>query len=292
MNAGNWEGLEAASPSVLMQLLQRWFQSFDQPMLSVPQQTAMLAALDTHNGNTAASDSALQQQEADVASQDTGMNQAVVGDAMLRHDLPRAASQCSTKACAAAIVCLSTMQRVLIHRIVKCIVAITAEGLGGSGSSRPVLMQWLATALTSPYQLGMNRIPSVEQQALVRALDQYASSSGTVQAPNATILQPALKGVVETAVVTENMTTSAGAQTARCDLDACVKAETSILTATDTGVSDKIAAHLPESDTTAVAAEGESRAVSKQGREVEHSVEEGCMWFHKRIGKVGLSKFL
>ena len=289
MNAGSWEGLGAASPSVLMQLLQRWFRAFEQPMLSPAQQTAMLAALENHDSNTAASDSALQQQKADGSAQDTGMHQAGVGDAMLQHELPGAPSQCSTEACAAAIACLPTMQRVLIHRIVKCIVAITEESLGGS--SRPVLMQWLATALTKPYQLGTNSIPSVEQQAVLRFLDHFASSSSTVQTPDAPALQPAQKGLVETAVVTGNTTTSAGAQTARCDLGAYAKAETPVSAAADTGPCDKIAAHLPESDTTVVEAEGVSRIMAKQDHEVEHSVEDGCMWFHKRIGKVGLGKF-
>lgn len=291
MNAGKWEGLQAASPSVLMQLLQRWFQSFEQPMLLVAQQTAMLAALDTHKSNTAASGSALQQQkQIGGAFQETGVKQAVVGDSVLEHELPGAASQGSTEACAAAIACLPMMQRVFIHRIVKCIVAITEEGLGGS--SRPVLMQWLAIALTKPYQLGTNSIPSVEQQALLRILDQYASSSRAVQTPNAPALQPALKGLVETAVVTENMTTSAGAQTARCNVDSRAKAETPISAVTDTGFCNKIAAHLPESDTTAVGVEGQSRVVGKQDHEVEHSVEDGCMWFHKRVAKVGVGKFL
>ena len=281
----NGRGLEAASPSVLMQLLQRWFQAFEQPMLSPAQQTAMLAALENHNSNTAASGPALQQQKADDSAQDTGVKQ------VLQYELPAAPSRCSTEAYAAAIACLPTMQRVLVHRIVKCIVAITEEGLGGS--SRPVLMQWLAIALTKPYQLGTNSIPSVEQQALLRVLGHCASSSSIEQTPNIPpTLQTAQKALVETAVLTQHMTTSAGAQAAQGDLKACTTAETPMSATADTGLCDKIAAHLLQSDTAAVAVEGESRAMGKQDHEVEHSVEDGCMWFHKRIGKVGLGKLL
>lgn len=268
MNAGTWEGLQAALPTVLMQLLQRWFQTFEQPIVSAAQQTAMLAAPDIHNGTAAVSVSA------NDASRDTDVKQAAVGH-LMQHELP-----------AAATGHLSMVQRTLIGRIVKCIIAVTEEDEGGS--SRPVLMQWLAMALTKPHQLGTNSVPSMEQQALVSVLELYASSGrSTVHTLGATPLQPALNGMVEAAVVTENRAASAAAQAAMCQPDPCATVDAHMLVAADSGPCDKIAAHLPGS--TDVRGKKESSVFSKPDAEVEHSVEDGCMWLHKRVANMGIS---
>ena len=281
MNAGKWEGLQAASPKVLMQLLQRWFQAFEQPIVSAAQQTAVLAALDTYSGTAAASTSA------NDASQDT--KQAAVGDLVSQHELPGAASQCSTEACAAAIGHLPIMQRLLIDRIVKGIIAVTEQDQGVS--SRQALMPWLAKALTEPYQLGTNSVPSMEQQALLSVLEHYAGSgSSTVQRHDATPLQPALNGMVEAEVVTENKNTAAGAQAAMCYPDPCARVDTHLSVAADSGPCDKIAAHLP--GTTDVEVENDSNVFGKPDAEVEHSVEHGCMWLHKKVANMVKSHML
>ena len=285
VNAGKWEGLQAVSPSVLMQLLQRWFQAFAQPVLSAAQQTAMLAALDMHNGTAAASISA------NNASQDTGVKQAAVGDLMSQRELPGAASQCSTEACAAAICHLPMTQTTLIRRIVKCIVAVTEQDQ--DGSSRQMLMQWLATVLTKPYQLGTNSVPSIEQQALLSALEYYASrsSSSTVQTLHATPLKPALIGLVVTAA--EHVATSDGSQTQTVvnQLDACATAGAPLSVAAESqaGPYDETAAHMP--NTSAVEVGREPPVLGKPDCEVEHSVEDGCMWFHKRVARGSIGRF-
>ena len=268
-----------------MQLLQRWFQAFEQPVISAAQQTAMLAGLDTHN-DTAATSSL-----ADDTSQDRDVKQAAVGDLMLQHELPGAVNRCSTEACAAAIGHLPVMQRTLISRIVECIVAVTEQDQGGS--SRQVLMQWLAIALTKPYQLGTNSAPSMEQQALFRVLEHCVScgSGSTVQTLHATPLKPALVGLVETAA--ENVATSDGSKTHTVvsQLDDCATAGAplSVPAESHTGPSDAIAAHMPNAS--AVEVRREPHVLGKPDCEVEHSVEDGCMWFHKRAAKMSIGRF-
>ena len=268
-----------------MQLLQRWFQGFEQPVVSVTQQTAMLALLGTPNAIIATPSSAVQQQVGGCTSQDMDMSRAAAGAVLSQHELPEAANQRSAEACA-AVSRLSVMQRMLIDRIVRCFVAITKQDLGGS--SREDLMQWLAMALTKPDQLGTGSVPSMEQQALMRVLDHHASSSTTVQTPTETPFQPALESMLKTAVVTENMATAAGAQgqAAMCQVAACATAETPMLLAA--GYGPKIAAHM--ADTTDAGVVQEAHASGKPGHEVEHNVEDGCMWFHKRFAKMGISR--
>ena len=251
-----------------MQLLQRWFRTFEQPIVSAAQQTAMLAALNTHNGTAAVSVSA------DDASRDVDVKQAAGSGDLMQPDLP-----------AAAIGHLSMMQKTLIARIVKCIVAVTEEDQGGS--SRLALMQWLVKALTKPHQLETNSAPSMEQQALLSVLEHYASSgSSTVQTLDATPLQPALNGMIETAVVTENKASSSDDQAGMCQPAPYARVDTDMSVAADSAQCDTIAAHLPGTTDAAVK---ESEVFSKPDAEVEHSFGDGCMWLHKRVANMGIS---
>ena len=261
-----------------MQLLQRWFQTFEQPIVSAAQQTAMLATLDADNFS------------AKDANRDMDAKQPAAGDLILQHELHGAATRCSTEACAAAFGHMPKMQSVIIDRIIECIEAVTEQDQ--DGSSRQVLMQWLAKALTKPQQLGISSLPSVEQQALLRALEHYAShgSSSTVQTLHAPPFEPALIGLVETAA--ENVATSDGFQTQAVvnDMDACATAEAPLsMPAESEGSSyNGNAAHMPS---TSVGVGRELHVTGKPDVEVEHSVENGCMWFHQRVAKVSIGRF-
>lgn len=264
-----------------MQLLQKWFQAFQQPILSEIQLTAMLAPVGTQHGSKAASRSAMQQQNADGAIPESNMT----GPAALQslQELPEDATQLSSDGCPAAISSLPVLQRNLIDRIVTCIVAITQQSMGEG--SRQVLLQWLATALTNPPQCGTNSSLNVQQQTLLRVLEHSASSSGTVQTITATPVQP-LSGLLEAAVVTQVVASeSVGAQTqaAACQLDVCATAKAGCSS------NARLEAHLP--GTADAGAVQDLHGLGKPVREVSHSIEDGCMWFHKRVAKVGLCRF-
>lgn len=284
MNGGNWEGLEVASPSVLVQLLQKWFQAFEQPILSEIQLTGMLAPMGTQRGNEAVSRSAMQQQNADGSIQELKMTGPAAGALQLQQELPEVAIQLSSNGCLAAISSLPVMQRTLIERIVNCIVAITEQNVGDG--SRQILLQWLATALTNTPRCGtINSRLNVQQSALLRVLEHYASSSGTLQTITATPVQP-LTGLLEAAVVTEGVASeSIGAQTqaAACQLDECATVQA------DCSSNAKLGAHLP--GTVDAGAVQDPHGLGKPDFEVGHSIEDGCMWFHNRVAKVGLRRF-
>lgn len=284
LNAGKWVGVEAASPSVLMQLLQKWFRGFEQPTVSESQQTAMLALLDTQDANKAVSCSAVQQQNAHGANPALGMTEPAAAAPLVHQELHVVASQRNGVGCVAAITSLPVLQRTLIDRVVKCVVAITEQSI--NDGSRQVLLQWLATALTSPCQCGTNSTLNMQQEALLRVLEHCASSSEVVQNLSATPVQPTLGGLPEAAVLTQNITASesadAQARASACQLDVCTTAEAC------SSSHAKIAAHLPGTADAGVVQD--PQALGRPDQEVGHSNEDGCMWFHKRAAKNGLRR--
>ncbi len=125
VNRGEWGSLTAASPAVLMQLLQRWFQGFQDPVLSASQQKALLSMLGSHAISSDACDSVR-----DAAAQP-----------------PADADSCKhVYQHAAVFECLSVPQRALIARLVTCFRLI--EGTQATASNSSCLMQWVAGALT------------------------------------------------------------------------------------------------------------------------------------------------
>ena len=128
-----------SSPAVLMQLLQLWFQSFQEPILSISQQKAISCRSAQYIGSNIGT--ANVQFSPIQAAGRTGSDTTELSatqDASL-------SPQQHAKLCAAVAEHLSVPQKAVIARLVRCFRAITDN----QADDNP-LVQWLASALTVP----------------------------------------------------------------------------------------------------------------------------------------------
>ncbi len=163
VNCGTWDDLMAASPAVLMQLLQLWFQSFQEPILSISQQKAIACISAQYIGSNIGTAADVQfspciQAAGPVASDTAGLS--AIQDAS-------PSQQQHAELCAAVAEHLSVPQKALIARLVKCFRALT--GNQADDDTVYPLMQWLASALTVPQRQlgGLKDGLTAEQTALV-----------------------------------------------------------------------------------------------------------------------------
>ena len=165
VNCGTWDDVMAASPAALMQLLQLWFQSFQEPILSISQQKAILCISAQYIGsNTGPADVVFSPciQAAGHAASDTD-NLSATQDAS-------SPQQQHAGLCAAVAEHLSVPQKALIARLVGCFRAMTGDQ-ADDDAGYP-LMQWLASALTVPQRQldGLKDGLTAEKTALVSFL--------------------------------------------------------------------------------------------------------------------------
>ncbi len=165
VNRGTWDDLMAASPAVLLQLLQLWFQSFQEPVLSISQQKAISCIPSSYKRSSTGTADVLFSpcvQAAGHAGSDTAELSAV------QNAFPP--QQQHAELCAAVAEHLSVPQKALIARLVRCFRAMT--GNQADDSTVYPLVQWLASSLTVPQRQlgGLKDGSTTEQTALVSFL--------------------------------------------------------------------------------------------------------------------------
>ena len=308
VNSGNWQGVEAAAPAVLMQLLQKWFQSLEQPVISATQQSVILAALAAHSDRTSCKP-AVDGQPADCTSQATGSNQLAAVEPLAPQLPPGSTSLCSPGTVVAGADCLSVPQKMLIGKILNMFVAVTEKETSQSG--KLALMQWLVVALTRPGQCGTDSLLDLQQLALLRFLELCASCNTNLQTLIALSRQPASKILavsaaqstnpaavaqsVEAAGVAQSMNATAVSQSTDAPVGSVLQpillqqdagGETLVhLSAADgLGAQAKSAMQVPS----AAAKVGSNLVVSDH--EVDHDDADGCMWLHTRLIKSGFGR--
>ncbi|DBA94182.1 TPA: hypothetical protein ACH3X1_001813 [Trebouxia sp. C0004] len=162
VNCGTWDDLMAASPVVLMQLLQLWFQTFHEPVLSVSQQKAISSILGSYTrSNTGSADMLFS-----PCMQAAGHEASDTAELSATQDASPPQQQ-HTELCVAVAEHLSVPQKALIARLVRSFRAMA----GNQADDNTVypLMQWLASALTLPQRQldGLKDGLTAEQTALV-----------------------------------------------------------------------------------------------------------------------------
>ena len=287
VNSSMWDSLTAASPAALIQLLQLWFQTFQEPVLSISQQQAILSTLGSYTGSSTGSG---------VMSSSTSHSNQGAGHVELRaSELPTAAAspdplptdaeeQQHAEQCAAVSEHLSVPQKALIARLVKCFRSIAAVQADNSGGSW--LMQWLAKALTVPH-MGMNASDALskEQAALVSFLTRGHVSLLSVKTMH--------QAVVHAAVVAEDpqSTSAAVSDFQRHGVRAPIK-DIPVLVDAEDERSDAAEREpcIPENKNVQETVRSPEKMTSKSYHRGWDTDDQGCLWLHSRLAKRAWAK--
>ena len=147
VNSGKLDTLTTSSPRTLMQLLHKWFHSF-QPILSSSQQRTISNIMGTHtksSGMTIILPSSLPTQDSGSRALDVLDSQNAAANHVALADV----REPSADQYAAIAELLSVPQRVVMARLVKCF--RTVAGPQAHNTTDICLMRWLANALTAAH---------------------------------------------------------------------------------------------------------------------------------------------
>lgn len=282
-----WDGLLAASPAALMQLLQLWFQTFQEPVLSISQQQAILSVLgsytdsNTGSGAVSLSTSHLTQ---DAGQFEPPASELPTGTALADPRPNDAEEQQQADQCAAVSEHLSVPQA-LIARLVKCFRNIAA--VQADSSSCNWLMQWLAKALTVPH-MGMDTSDALskEQAALVSFLTHGHVSLWSVKTMH--------QAVAHAAVVAEDpQTTTAAVSDVQKHQFKAYDQDVPVLV--DAKDERSVAAEgkpcMPEKESLQDTGSSPEKMTSKSYHRGWDTDDQGCLWLHSRLAKRAWARF-
>ena len=270
VNCGTWDDLMAASPAVLMQLLQLWFQSFQEPILSISQQKAISCRSAQYIGSNIGT--ANVQFSPIQAAGRTGSDTTELSatqDASL-------SPQQHAKLCAAVAEHLSVPQKAVIARLVRCFRAITDN----QADDNP-LVQWLASALTVPQRQldGLKDGLTAEQTALLFFLIHCDVSLLSLRTTGRCETMPHADVVADVIQTTDDSTkpcVGVSLQSANSQKTCLVATEEQSQT--------------PQDSHGQHANGGQQKMPSQDsGWDAD---EQGCLWLHSRLAKKALAKFV
>ncbi len=273
VNCGTWDDLMAASPAALMQLLQLWFQSFQEPVLSISQQKTISCILGSYTHNTGIADVLFSPciQAAEHVASDTAELSAT-------QDAPPSQQQ-HAELCAAVAEHLSVPQKALIARLVRCFRALT--GNRADDDIVYPLVQWLASALTVPQRQldGLKDGLTAEQTALVFYLTHCdigllsPRTTGRCEAmPHADVVA----GVIQTTDDSTKPCAGVSLQGKNSQKPCLVATEEQ--------------SQMPQGSHGQHADGGPQKMPSRdRGWDAD---EQGCLWLHSRMAKKALMRFV
>ena len=274
VNCGTWDDVMAASPAALMQLLQLWFQSFQEPILSISQQKAISCiSAQCIGSNTGPADVVFSRciQAAGHAASDTDKLSAT------RDASPP--QQQHAELCAAVAEHLSVPQKALIARLVRCFRAMTGDQ--ADDDTVYPLMQWLASALTVPQRQldGLKDGLTTEKTALASFL---TCCDIDLLSPRTTGWREAMPhaDVVANVVQTTDDSTKpcAGASLQGTNF------QKPCLVATEERSQTPLDNHGQHAD-------GDPQKMPSQDRGWDAD-EQGCLWLHSRMAKKAVMRFV
>ncbi len=275
VNCGTWDDLMAASPAALMQLLQLWFQSFQEPILSISQQKAISCIPAQYIGSNTGTAANVQfspyMQAAGHAAPDKAELSATQ-DASL-------SQQQHAELCAAVAEHLSVPQKALIARLVKCFRALA----GNQAEDNTVypLMQWLASALTVPQRQlgGLKDDLTAEQTALVFLFTHCDISLLLPRTTGWCEMMPHADAVADVIQITDDSTKP------------CVGASLhGAIFQKPCLVATEEQCQMPQDSHEQHADGGPQKMPSRDsGWDAD---EQGCLWLHSRLAKKALAKFV
>lgn len=274
VNCGTWDDLMAASPAVIMQLLQLWFQSFEEPILSISQQKAISCSMGSYtHSNTSTADvlSSPCIQAAGHAASDTAELSA-------SQDASPSQQQ-HAELCAAVAEHLSVPQKAVIARLVRCFRAMT-NNQANNDIVYP-LVQWLASTLTMPQRQldGLKDGLTAEQTALVFFLtccDVDLLSPRTTGRCEAMPHADVVADVVQNTDDSINLCVGVSMQGTNFQKPCLVATEEQ--------------SQMPQDSHGQHANGGPQKMPSRDsGWDAE---DQGCLWLHSRMAKRALMKFL
>jgi len=255
-----------------MQLLQLWFQSFQEPILSISQQKAISCVLAQYIGSKTGTSANVQfspyTQAAGHVASDTDELSAT-------QDAPPPQQQ-HANLCAAVAEHLSVPQKALIARLVKCFRAMT----GNQADDNP-LVQWLASALTVPQRQldGLEDGLMAEQTALIFFLTRCDVDLLVPRATGRCEVMPHADVVADVVQTTHDSTKPcAGVSLQSTDFQKpCI-------------VATEEQSQIPPDSHEQHADGGPQKMPSRDsGWDAE---DQGCLWLHSRMAKKAFMKFV
>lgn len=274
VNCGTWDDLMAASPAVLMQLLQLWFQGFQEPVLSISQQKAISCIL----GSYTHSPTGTADVQCSPCIQAAGHVASDTNELSATQDAAPSQQQ-RLELCAAVAEHLSVPQKALIARLVRCF-----RALAGNRADDDIvypLVQWLVSTLTAPQRQldGLKDNLTTEQTALVSFLtccDISLLSARVTGRPEAVPHAHVVADVVQS---TDDSTKPC----AGVPLHG-VNSQKPCLVATEEQ------SQMPQGSHGQHAGGGPQKMSSpNRGWDAD---EQGCLWLHSRMAKKALMRFV
>ena len=235
-----------------------------------------------HGSDSIAAVSAVHDQCADTAGHSKHADNAAAVCLSVDIPLPESRRQRQTDVFAAVAAHLSIQQRVLIGRVLRCIVTMTEHDSGQC--SKQTLLPWLVIAVTSG--CGASDELTEQQKALLSMLQHFACSSSSLQTLTAASCQLPSVSAQNTAAVSQGTATASVAKLQPAKFQHA--AATGLRQLSGEGASaqhNSIAAQTPSSSHAETICE--PAASNKLDREVHQSHEDSCMWLHQRLTQYG-----
>lgn len=280
VNSGKLDTLTTSSSKALMQLLNKWFHSFEEPILSSSQQRAISDIMGTHtknsiSGMTIVLPSSLPTQDSGSRALDVLDSQNAAANHVALADVRE---PCADQYAAIAEL-LSVPQRLLMARLVKCF--RTVAGAQADNSSDICLMRWLASALTAAH---VHDQTSAEVHA---ALVLFLSRCDVSQ------LLPVAASQRQSAAETHNSDAAVSgnwqAQKQAPLLNAVPTDDQGPVLLTAEALSCPQKAQAP--DSCDMVGEGRSNEIPMRHHDAWDN-EQGCLWLHTRMAKNALVRIL